>query len=36
MFNMHSNKNKKVFTTIMIIILTLAMVLPTVAAALAM
>lgn len=36
MFNMHSNKNKKIFTTIVIIILTLAMVLPTVAAALAM
>lgn len=34
MFNMN-NKNRKVFTTIMIIILTLAMVLPTIAAALA-
>ncbi len=34
MFNMN-NKNRKVFTTIMIIILTLAMILPTVAAALA-
>ena len=34
MFNMN-NKNRKVFTTIIIIILTLAMVLPTIAAALA-
>ena len=34
MFNMN-NKNRKVFTTIMIILLTLAMILPPVAAALA-
>lgn len=31
---MFNNKNRKVFTTIIIIILTLAMVLPTIAAAL--
>lgn len=35
MFNMN-NKKRKIFTTIVIVILTIAMVLPTVAAALSM
>lgn len=36
MFNMNSNKNKKFFRTVMIVILILAMVLPSVAAYLSM
>ncbi len=32
MFNMHSNKNRRWMTTVMIIILVLAMIVPTIAA----